>query len=76
MTVLQADAEKLCAIFVLEPFQKLLSLFDPSKAVEVWKNVMEAFAAVTVLALEAFQAVTVFIRWRFSSVGVFSRPLV
>jgi hypothetical protein len=46
VTVLQAEADKLCAIFVLEAFQKLLSLFEPAKAVEIWKNVMEAFAAV------------------------------
>ena len=43
--VLQASGDKLGAIFVLEQFQKLLSLFDRAHAVETWKNVMEAFAA-------------------------------
>ena len=45
-TVLQSSGDRLSAIFVLEQFQKLLSLFDRSHAVENWKNVMAAFAAV------------------------------
>ena len=37
--------QRLGAIFVLEPFQRLLSLFDRAHAIENWKSVMEAFAA-------------------------------
>ena len=44
-TVLQSAGDRLGAIFVLEPFQRILSLFDRAHAVESWKNIMEAFAA-------------------------------
>ena len=43
--VLQAGGAKMGSIFVLEAFQRLLSLFDRAHSVENWKNVMEAFAA-------------------------------
>ena len=40
----QSGPERLGTIFVLEPLQRLLSLFDREHSVENWKRIMEAFA--------------------------------
>ena len=51
-TVLHAGiahgAERLSAIFVLEPFQRLLALFDGVAAVENYKSILIAFSALPV----------------------------
>jgi hypothetical protein len=41
----QSGPERLGTIFVLEPLQRLLALFDREHAVEIWRRIMEAFAA-------------------------------
>ena len=46
--VLQNAGPNLGPIFALEPFQRLLALFDRPTALENYKNVMEAFAAARV----------------------------
>ncbi len=40
----QSGPERLGTIFVLEPLQRLLALFDREHAVENWRRIMEAFA--------------------------------
>ena len=53
-TVLHAGvdhgAERLSAIFVLEPFQRMLALFDRPTALENWKSILIAFEALPISA--------------------------